>query len=65
MMRDNRLWLLFAGLAIALSVACSSTPAGPSDEDAAPASSGSSGSVSAGPGTQDAMEIVADSMTQG
>jgi hypothetical protein len=60
MMRDNRLWLLFAGLAIALSVACSSTPAGPSGEDATPGSSGS-----AGPGTQDATETVADSMTQG
>jgi hypothetical protein len=57
MMRDNRLWLLFAGLAIALSVACSSTPAGPSGEDAT--------SGSAGPGTQDATETVADSMTQG
>jgi hypothetical protein len=57
MLRDNRLWLLFAGLAIALSVACSSssTPGGPSGEDGSPA----------GPGGQDATETVADSMTQG
>lgn len=34
MMRDNRLWLLFFGVAIALSIACSgSTSPGPDDAD--------------------------------